>query len=81
MQGVGGIQFSRICLQSWNIDRWDNNPDNQLVSLHHDFPSSIFLPNLHSTKEAKEIDYVVVKEDLRAYGQKSEAFLKKVTWN
>ena len=32
------------------------------------------------SQEAKDIDYLVVKEDLRAYGEKSPAFLEKVSW-
>ena len=31
-------------------------------------------------EEVKDIDYLVVKEDLRAYGEKSPSFLEKVSW-
>ena len=36
------------------------------------------IESVRLSKEAKRIDYIVVKENLPSYGERSEAFLRKV---
>ena len=73
------VAEGRRCHPDTKVRFFSEGREMPRVTFYRD--SSALCPNCQAVwllLEAKEIDYVVVKEDLRAYGQKSEAFFEKV---